>query len=84
MFLRGYTLVQMSKHEQAVAEASRALSDDPLYTKAYERRAASLYDTGEFARTSRVLRNMCAMRQPARHVGVAPRVHRSKNPVPPC
>eukprot|EP00752_Nemacystus_decipiens_P005114 g4639.t1 len=37
---------KMSKHEQAVAEASRALSDDPTYTKAYERRAASLYDTG--------------------------------------
>lgn len=37
----------MSKHEEAVAEASRALSDDPTYTKAYERRAASLYDTGE-------------------------------------
>lgn len=43
-------LLQMSKHEEAVAEASRALSDDPTYTKAYERRAASLYDTGEFTR----------------------------------
>eukprot|EP00903_Cladosiphon_okamuranus_P008712 g8346.t1 len=37
---------KMSKHEEAVVEASRALSDDPTYTKAYERRAASLYDTG--------------------------------------
>ena len=41
----------MSKHEEAVAEASRALSDDPTYTKAYERRAASLYDTGELVST---------------------------------
>lgn len=39
--------VQLSKHEQAVAEFTNALRDDPSYTKAYEKRAASLYDLGE-------------------------------------
>lgn len=38
---------QMSRHREAIAESSRALSDDPTYTKAYERRAASLFDLGE-------------------------------------
>ena len=38
---------QLSKHKEAIAESSRALSDDPTYTKAYERRASSLFDLGE-------------------------------------
>ncbi|CAM9184983.1 unnamed protein product [Ectocarpus sp. 6 AP-2014] len=43
---RAAAYAKLSKHQEAVAEASRALSDDPTYTKAYERRAASLYDMG--------------------------------------
>ncbi|CAM9248728.1 unnamed protein product [Pylaiella littoralis] len=43
---RAAAYAKMSKHEEAVAEASRALSDDPTYVKAYERRAASLFETG--------------------------------------
>ena len=38
---------QLSKHKEAIAESSRALSDDPTYTKAYERRASSLFELGE-------------------------------------
>lgn len=38
---------QLSKHTEAVADFSKALSDDPTYTKAYERRAASYYELGE-------------------------------------
>ena len=30
-----------------MAESTRALGDDPSYTKAYERRAASLFELGE-------------------------------------
>ncbi|CAM9567168.1 unnamed protein product, partial [Ectocarpus fasciculatus] len=44
---RAAAYAKLSKHQEAVAEASRALSDDPTYTKAYERRAASLYDIGD-------------------------------------
>lgn len=43
-------VLQMNRHEEAVAEATRALSDDPMYTKAVERRAASLSDIGELRR----------------------------------
>ncbi|CBJ26057.1 Heat shock protein 40 like protein [Ectocarpus siliculosus] len=43
---RAAAYAKLSKHQEAVAEASRALSDDPTYTKAYERRATSLYDMG--------------------------------------
>ncbi|CAN0157344.1 unnamed protein product [Ectocarpus sp. 12 AP-2014] len=43
---RAAAYAKLSKHQEAVVEASRALSDDPTYTKAFERRAASLYDMG--------------------------------------
>ncbi|CAM9935523.1 unnamed protein product, partial [Scytosiphon promiscuus] len=43
---RAAAYAKLSKHEEAAAEASRALRDDPTYTKAYERRAASLFSMG--------------------------------------
>lgn len=73
-----FVFCQMSKHEEAVAEASRALSDDPTYTKAYERRAASLYDTGESLLHSRIYSTMSTrilcVSQPVRGGWVCSRV----------
>lgn len=39
-------MVQLSRHAEAVAESTKAVRDDNLYAKAYERRAASLFELG--------------------------------------
>ncbi|CAN0144596.1 unnamed protein product [Ascophyllum nodosum] len=43
---RATAFAKLSRHAEAVAESTRALGDDPSYTKAYERRAASLFELG--------------------------------------
>ena len=39
-------MMQLSRHAEAVAESTKAVRDDSLYAKAYERRAASLFELG--------------------------------------